>query len=54
MGEKFQSPLRAKFRSLAKRNGFPQALAESMVSKDKEILELIKNLFLFFGRPTKF
>lgn len=34
LGEKFQSPLRAKFRALAKRNGFPEALAEAMVSDD--------------------
>jgi membrane-bound serine protease (ClpP class) len=32
LGEKFQSPLRAKFRALAKRNGYPEALAESMVT----------------------
>jgi membrane-bound serine protease (ClpP class) len=37
MGEKFQSPLRAKFRTLAKRNGYPPVLAESMVSADMEI-----------------
>jgi membrane-bound serine protease (ClpP class) len=34
MGEKFQSPLRAKFRTLARRNGYPVALSESMVSID--------------------
>ncbi len=43
MGEKFQSPLRAKFRALAKRNGFPQVLAEAMVSKDKEIVQVKKD-----------
>jgi len=32
MGEKFQSPLRAKFRSLAKRNGYSEVLAEAMVT----------------------
>jgi membrane-bound serine protease (ClpP class) len=37
MGEKFQSPLRAKFRTLAKRNGYPPALAESMVTAEMEI-----------------
>jgi len=37
LGEKFQSPLRAKFRSLAKRNGYPEALAESMVTAEMEI-----------------
>lgn len=39
MGEKFQSPLRAKFRALAKRNRFPENLAEAMVSKEKEIIQ---------------
>jgi len=34
LGEKFQSPLRAKFRTLAKRNGFPETLAESMVTAE--------------------
>jgi len=38
MGEKFQSPLRAKFRTLAKRNGFSEALAESMVSVDNVVV----------------
>jgi membrane-bound serine protease (ClpP class) len=37
MGEKFQSPLRAKFRTLAKRNGYPPVLAEAMVTADMEI-----------------
>jgi membrane-bound serine protease (ClpP class) len=37
MGEKFQSPLRAKFRTLAKRNGYPAVLAEAMVSADMEV-----------------
>ncbi len=40
MGEKFQSPLRAKFRALASRNGYPAALAESMVSADMEVYEI--------------
>lgn len=40
MGEKFQSPLRAKFRALAKKNGYPEALAESMVTPDMEVLEV--------------
>lgn len=43
MGEKFQSPLRAKFRALAKKNNYPELLAESMVSMDKEVFEIIKN-----------
>ncbi|MFZ2630718.1 MAG: NfeD family protein [Desulfosalsimonadaceae bacterium] len=37
LGEKFQSPIRAKFRALAKRNGYPEKLAEAMVSSDKEV-----------------
>jgi membrane-bound serine protease (ClpP class) len=40
LGEKFQSPLRAKFRALARRNGYPVALAESMVSARLEIFEV--------------
>jgi membrane-bound serine protease (ClpP class) len=40
LGEKFQSPLRAKFRTLARRNGYPVALAESMVSANLEIHEV--------------
>jgi len=41
LGEKFQSPIRAKFRALAKRNGYPVKLAEAMVSPDKEIFEVV-------------
>ncbi len=40
LGEKFQSPLRAKFRTLAKRNSYPELLAEAMVSLDIEVLEI--------------
>ena len=40
MGEKFQSPLRAKFRTLAKRNGYPAVLAESMVTADMEVYRI--------------
>lgn len=51
MGEKFQSPLRAQFRALAKRNGFSERLAESMVSKDKEIIQTIKHkVHYYFGK----
>lgn len=38
--EKFQSPLRAKFRSLAERNNYPVKLTEAFVSTEKEIIEL--------------
>lgn len=37
MGEKFQSPLRAQFRSLARRNHYPPTLAEAMVSAEMEV-----------------
>jgi membrane-bound serine protease (ClpP class) len=40
MGEKFQSPIRAKFRALARRNGYPEALAEAMVTPEKVVLEV--------------
>ncbi|QTA85438.1 Peptidase and NfeD-like domain-containing protein [Desulfonema magnum] len=40
LGEKFQSPLRAKFRTLAKRNGYPETLAESMVSSDMTVFRI--------------
>jgi len=41
LGEKFQSPLRAKFRTLAKKNGYPILLAEAMVSSEKAVYEII-------------
>jgi len=41
LGEKFQSPLRAKFRALAKKNGYPPLLAEAMVSSEKAVYEII-------------
>jgi membrane-bound serine protease (ClpP class) len=37
MGEKFQSPIRAKFRALARRNGYPEALVEAMVTPEKVV-----------------
>jgi membrane-bound serine protease (ClpP class) len=40
LGEKFQSPLRAKFRSLAKRNGYPENLAEAMVTSEMIVYEI--------------
>ena len=40
LGEKFQSPLRAKFRALAKRNGYNETLAEAMVSSEIEVYQL--------------
>ena len=40
LGEKFQSPLRAKFRTLAKRNGFPQILAEALVTPEMVVYKV--------------
>ncbi|MCP3924637.1 MAG: serine protease [Desulfobacterales bacterium] len=40
LGEKFQSPLRAKFRTLAKKSGYSESLAESMVSENIEVYEI--------------
>ena len=39
-GEKTQTVLRAQFRSLAKKNNYPQVLAESMVSKNMEVYRI--------------
>jgi membrane-bound serine protease (ClpP class) len=41
LGEKFQSPLRAKFRALAKRNNYPSVLAESMVTADMTVYKIV-------------
>lgn len=40
LGEKYQSPIRAKFRTLAKRNGYSEPLAESMVTEDLVVYRL--------------
>lgn len=40
MGEKFQSPLRAKFRTLARKNGYPEKLAEAMVTSEMEVFRV--------------
>lgn len=40
MGEKFQSPLRAKFRTLARRNGYPPTLAEAMVTAEMVVYQV--------------
>jgi len=55
LGEKFQSPLRAKFRTLARRNGYPETLAESMVTKEIEVyaVEMDGKKFYMSGREYK-
>ncbi|KMQ51912.1 serine protease [Chitinispirillum alkaliphilum] len=40
LGEKFQSPIRAKFRALARRNDYPEVLTEAMVTKEIQVTEL--------------
>ncbi len=42
LGEKIQSPLRAKFRNLAEKNGYPSLLAQSMVSTDLGVVQAFK------------
>ena len=44
VGEKIQSPLRAKFRNLAQRNGYPELLSSSFVTPELEVLELTAKL----------
>ena len=41
LGEKFQSPIRAKFRALAERNNYPVALSEAMVTPEIIVYELV-------------
>ncbi|MEW6077639.1 MAG: NfeD family protein [Thermodesulfobacteriota bacterium] len=43
LGEKFQSPLRAKFRSLAKKNGYAEVLAEAMVTAEMEVFRVVRD-----------
>lgn len=40
LGEKFQSPLRAKFRTLARKNGYPPELSEAMVTTRIEVFKV--------------
>jgi membrane-bound serine protease (ClpP class) len=40
LGEKFQSPIRAKFRTLAKKNGYPEKLTEAMVTEGISVYEV--------------
>ncbi|MEE4364800.1 MAG: ATP-dependent Clp protease proteolytic subunit [Desulfotignum sp.] len=43
MGEKTQTVLRAQFRTLAKKNGYPEVLAESMVTKSMEVYQVTQD-----------
>ncbi|MDQ3000812.1 MAG: ATP-dependent Clp protease proteolytic subunit [Fibrobacterota bacterium] len=42
LGEKIQSPLRAKFRTLAEKNGYPSLLAEAMVSTEIGVVMAVR------------
>lgn len=42
LGEKIQSPLRAKFRNLSQKNGYPELLGQAMVSADLEVVRIQK------------
>lgn len=42
-GEKIQTVLRAKFRALAKKNNYPVVLAESMVTVDMEVYQVVRD-----------
>lgn len=44
VGEKIQSPLRAKFRNLAQQNNYPELLSSAFVTPELEIYELTKKL----------
>lgn len=48
VGEKFQSPLRAKFRALASKNGYPVKLSEAMITKDMEVYSVSVNDSSFY------
>jgi len=40
LGEKHQSPIRAKFRTLANKNGYPEILSEAMVTEEIAVFEV--------------
>lgn len=42
LGEKIQSPLRARFRTFAEKHGYPSLLAQAMVSEELEVVELTR------------
>jgi membrane-bound serine protease (ClpP class) len=54
LGEKIQSPLRAKFRNLAQRNGYPELLSEAMVTPELEVLELSNADTVLYMESTEF
>lgn len=53
VGEKVQSPLRAKFRSLAESNGYPAKLAEAMVTKELTVFRVETDGAIMFLDDTQ-
>ena len=54
MGEKTQTVLRAQFRALAKKNGYPEVLAESMVTKSMEVYQITLDGSTFYMDKVRF
>lgn len=54
LGEKIQSPLRAKFRNLAQRNGYPELLSEAMVTPELEVMEISNDSMTLYMEATEF
>ncbi|HKK99828.1 MAG TPA: NfeD family protein [Desulfotignum sp.] len=54
MGEKTQTVLRAQFRTLAKKNGYPEVLAESMVTKSMEVYQVTMDKETVFMDKIRF
>jgi len=54
LGEKIQSPLRAKFRNLAQRNGYPELLTQAMVTPGLEVMQLWHQDSIIYLTPDEF
>lgn len=54
LGEKFQSPLRAQFRALAKKNNYDENLSEAMVSVDLEIFKIETDTGVIYLESTEY
>lgn len=54
VGEKTQTVLRAQFRTLAKKNGYPEVLAESMVTKRMEVYRVTRDGKTSYMDKTEF
>lgn len=54
LGEKIQSPLRAKFRGLAQKNGYNELLSMAMVSENLEVLKLTNKDSMTFMQAHRY